>query len=102
MKSLQNSSDHIRGEVSAFVATRAAARDLDSEGSDVAEFWKFLLIREDLLPFFVAADPVWNGQVLQVNRAVLLESDVDVVVPVPGHNTTQAPEYWVDKIAVLN
>ncbi len=48
--------------------------------TDVEAFWNFCLVRADLFKYFVAADPVWDGQFLRVTKDFLLRKDAMLVL----------------------
>ena len=54
-----------------FATARAAPVERDIGSGQAREFWKFLLVRPDLLSWFVEADPVWDGVNLLVNASFL-------------------------------
>ena len=68
---LRNSSKDLRDLMEEFATARAAPVERDIDGGQAREVWKFLLVRPDLLSWFVEADPVWDGVNLLVNASFL-------------------------------
>ena len=72
IKSLRNSADDVRTKLSAFVRVRVRGLDKRTiDQAEVQECWEFCLIRSDLMKFFIDADPVWNGEFLEVDEVFL-------------------------------
>ena len=71
IKSLRNSSDDIKMKVDEFLRTRVVGSQRGHDRCDIEAYWEFCLIRADLMPWFVAADPWWDGEILWVDAGFL-------------------------------
>ena len=82
IKSLRNSSEAIRSNIHEFARPRVVGIVKDANKFEVELFWEFLLILEDLLQYFVAADPFWDGKFLRVNQIFLLRPHATEIIAI--------------------
>ena len=89
IKSLRNTSGDLVSMLGCFISTRAAGVVRYADAAHVETFWKFCLISEDLLPFFIAADPFWDGDILQINAEFMQRNGaVDLLTTMMLHVLT--------------
>lgn len=70
----------MRQKISEFVRCRVVGVTKGLPAHEVECFWKFCLIRDDLLPLFISADPFWNGDFLEVNEEFWRSPDAGKVL----------------------
>ena len=71
IKALRNSSEDLRKKIDEFLRARTRGAGRGHCRGDVECWWQFCLIRADLLPLFLAADPEWDGTSLLVEASFL-------------------------------
>ena len=68
IRSLINTSESLHRHIDLFCQQAVVFRERDHDPADVEQFWRFLLVKPNMLPAFLVADPVWDGEHVVVSK----------------------------------